>query len=256
MNQKLRILIVDDDRHMTHTLADILSLAGHEAVEAGSGTEALEKVRTLPFDCILTDIRMPEMNGVELHRQLHQSQPGLPVVLMTAFTTDELIRQGLDDGAAGVLDKPLDMKHLLRFFSALAQNRSIVVVDDDATFCRTLSDILDRHGFRVAQITDPHVAVEQIICNAQIILLDLKLNLINGLDILKKIRVLSPTLPVLVVTGYRLEMAKVIEGALDFQVSACLYKPLEIPELLNWLTIVQRDRMRSLLKKLPGSEPS
>ncbi len=249
MNQKLRILIVDDDQHMTHTLADILSLAGHETVEASSGPEALEKAGVLPFDCILTDVRMPEMNGVELHRHLHQTQPGLPVVLMTAYATDELIHQGLDEGVAGVLDKPLDMKRLLRFFSALAENRSIVVVDDDARFCRTLSDILDRQGFRVAQITDPHMEVEQIISNAQIILLDMKLNHINGLDILKKIRALDPALPVLLVTGYQLEMATVIQGALEFQISACLYKPLEIPKLLNWLTTMQRDRIRSLLKK-------
>ena len=70
MNPNLRILIVDDDQRMTHTLADIPSLAGHQAVEAASGPQA--------FDCVLTDVRMPGMNGVEFCRQLRQSQPGLP----------------------------------------------------------------------------------------------------------------------------------------------------------------------------------
>lgn len=70
MSQKLRILIVDDDRRMTHTLADILSLSGYEPVEVWSGPEALEKVRTQTFNCVLTDVRMSDMDGVELHRQL------------------------------------------------------------------------------------------------------------------------------------------------------------------------------------------
>lgn len=254
MTPKLRILIVDDDRRMTRTLVDILSLAGYEAVEAASGPEALEKIqtevpfRTLPFDCVLTDVKMPEMNGVELHRQLRLAQPGLPVVLMTAFAADELIRQGLEEGVAGVFDKPLDIHHLLAFFNSLAKHRTIVVVDDDAVFCRTMSDILTHRGFQVAQITDPHVDVVQMAADAQVILLDLKLNHINGLDVLKEIRTRYPTLPVVLVTGYKREMAAVIQGALDIQVSACLYKPLEIPNLLQMLAQVQLERLRSLMK--------
>ena len=64
-------------------------------MEANSGQQALELARTQPFDCVLTDVRMPGMDGVELHRQLHQVQPGLPVVLMTAYASDEIIRKGL-----------------------------------------------------------------------------------------------------------------------------------------------------------------
>ena len=248
MESKLRILIVDDDQRMTRTLADILSVAGYEAVEASSGPQALEKVRTQAFDCILTDIKMPEMNGVELHHLLHQAQPGLPVMLMTAYAADELIRQGLDDGVVGVFDKPLAMHQLLAFFNSLAKNHMIVIVDDDPAFCRTLDDILRQRGFKVAQFTDPHIDVELMTAEAQVILLDLKFNHTDGLEVLKEIRKGSPTLPVLLVTGYRKEMAEVIQGALEINAYACLYKPLEIPRLLQMLSEVQLKHLRGLLK--------
>ena len=248
MEPKLRILIVDDDQSMTRTLADILSVAGHEVVEASSGLQALEKISTQTFDCVLTDIKMPEMNGVELHRQLRLAQPGLPVMLMTAYAADELIRQGLDEGVVGVFDKPLAMSHLLSFFTSLAKNRTIVIVDNDLAFCQTLEDILCQRGFKVTQITDPHTDVELMAAEAQIILLDLRLNHVNGLDVLKEIRKHYPTLPVLLVTGYREEMATVIQSALDINAFACLYKPLEIPQLLQMLSEVQLEHLREMLK--------
>jgi len=240
---------VDDDRRMTHTLADILHVSGYNAMEASSGMDALDKVYAMKFDCVLSDIKMPGMDGVELHRRLREIQPGLPVVLMTAYAADELIDRGLEDGVAGVLDKPLDINHLLGFFTSMAKNRTIVIVDDDEVFCRTLDDILHQRGFRVAQITDPTLDMNLITTDAQVILLDLKLNHVNGLDVLKDIRKNNPTLPVLLVTGYREEMKDSINAALKINAYACLYKPLEIPQLLETLAHLQKERLRGLIKE-------
>lgn len=247
MDQNLRILIVDDDRRITRTLADILIVSGYQITEASSGPDALEKARTMKFDCVISDVRMPEMDGVDLHRRLREIQPGLPVVLMTAYAADILTNQGLDDGVVGVLDKPLDIDHLLGFLISLSKNRTITIVDDDPAFCKTLADILHQRGFRVAQITDPHASTELMAAEAQVILLDMKLNSINGLDVLKDIRVNHPTLPVLLVTGYREEMSAVIQGAMNINAFTCLYKPLEIPQLLQMLTELQVTRLRGLL---------
>jgi DNA-binding response OmpR family regulator len=250
MNQGLSILVVDDDRRMTRTLADILVMSGHTVMEASSGPDALEKVRTMNFDCVLTDIKMPEMDGVELHRRLRDIQPGLPVLLMTAYAAEELIRQGLTEGAAGVFDKPLDINYLLGFFNSLVKNRTIVIVDDDPAFCQTLDDILVQRGFKVSQVKDPYVLDAEITTNgAQTILLDLKLNGFSGLDVLKKIRAQYPTLPVIIVTAHRQEMTDSIQAAFEINAYACLYKPLEIPRLLELLAKVQLDNLRGLLKK-------
>jgi DNA-binding NtrC family response regulator len=247
MNPKLRILIVDDDRRMTRTLADILSLSGYEATEAFSAEQAIQLAGAQAFDCVLTDFKMPGKNGVELHRELRKVQPGLPVVLMTAYAADELIRQGLEEGIVAALDKPLDMAQLLNFFSLLARARTITIVDDDPAFCQTLGDVLAARGFKVARITDPHADMEALMAESQVVLLDMKLNSLSGLDVLKTIRAKYPRLPVLLVTGYRQEMADAIQNALEINAYTCLYKPLEIPKLLETLSGLQLSRLREVI---------
>ncbi len=247
MNPKIRILIVDDDKRITRTLADILTLVGYDPVEAWSGLDALEKARAEQFDCVLTDVRMPGMDGVELHRQLCQVQPGLPSVLMTAYASEELIRRGLEQGVIGALEKPLDINQLLNFFASLIKTHTITIVDDDPAFCETLGDILERRGYKVMKVSDPHTPPEQIADNAQIILLDMKLNHINGHDVLKELRSLYPDLPVLLVTGYGQEMAVPIQRALENDAYACLYKPLVIPELLQKLAEIRAKYLRPML---------
>ncbi len=244
MDPKLRILIVDDDRRMAHTLADILNLEGFKVVEVFSGQAALEEAHSQTFDCVLTDVKMPGMNGVELHRQLRQAQPGLPVILMTAYADYETLHLGMEEGVVGVYEKPLDINQLLGFFTSLSKNRTIAIVDDDPVFCKTMGEILQQRGFKVALITDPHTDMEQMAFNAQVILLDLKLNSVSGLDVLKEIRARYPTLPVLMVTGYRQELDAAIKAGMEISAFTCLYKPLEIPALLEMLAKIQLDRLR------------
>ena len=95
MSDNFRILIVDDDYRMAKTLRDILIIKGYETDLAHSGSEALEKVEETYYTCILSDIKMPEVNGVELYRAIKKIEPDLPVVLMTAYSHDKLIKKGL-----------------------------------------------------------------------------------------------------------------------------------------------------------------
>ena len=247
MNKKLRILIVDDDPMMAKTLQDILKVKGHKTEVAHSGPEALERVAGNSFDCVLSDIKMPETNGVELYRAIKARQPDLPVVLMTAYTNDKLVKEGLEAGVIAALAKPLDINALLSFFSALHKEQSITIVDDDPQFCKTLGDILRARGFSVVQVTDPHGVVERVGTDGEVVLLDMRLDRINGLDVLKEIRERHPHLPVILVTGYRGEMASAIEAAIRIGAYACLYKPFEVEDLLQLLTEVHSQELSRVL---------
>lgn len=70
-----------------------------------------------PFDWVLADIIMPEMNGVELLKAMKQLRPEVPVVLVTAYSEDELLRSAVAEGAVLTLKKPLDINRLLFHFS-------------------------------------------------------------------------------------------------------------------------------------------
>jgi len=246
-NKKLHILVVDDDRSMAKTLVDVLRVTGYNAEAAYSPHEALEKAAQQHFDCLLTDVRMPGMNGVELYRAVRRIQPGLPVVLMTAYAANELVEAGLQEGVIGALTKPLDLNLLLHFFSSLRRERTIAIVDDDPDFCQTLAAILQVRGFAVIQVTNPDDAIEQIVVDVQVVLLDMRLNRVTGLDVLRQIRAQYPHLPVILVTAYRQEMSATIEAALEIEAYICLYKPLQIEELLRVLSELRHQELGRLL---------
>jgi DNA-binding NtrC family response regulator len=249
MNNPIRVLVVDDDRRMARTLSDILTINGFQSMEAYSAEEALELILNQPFDCVITDIRMPGMDGVDLFHQIHDRQPDLPVILMTAYASDERISEGVEKGAFGVVTKPLEINQILGFLSALSDERIIAVVDDDPSFCKTMQEILSSRGYSVRTITDPHDVLDQLDENVQGVLLDMKLNSIGGKEILKKIRVKYPDLPVLLVTGYGREMADAIDEALALDAFLCMYKPLDIVRLLETLKELQTQRLKNKLGK-------
>jgi DNA-binding NtrC family response regulator len=254
MKPQLNVLIVDDDRRMARTLADIIELSGYRTLQAYSAEEAQEIVRTETPDCVLTDVRMPGMSGVELFREINVSFPDLPVVLMTAYAPDEEIASGLDKGALGLLTKPLEITHLLDFLALLAKERVVAVVDDDPVFTRTLADILERRGFQVNQEPDPEKVLQAITPQVGTVLLDMNLNSMDGSQVVARIREHHPKLPILLITGYRKEMAAAIEKALELSAFACLYKPLDIPRLLETLDSIWQEHLKKALRGDPQTE--
>jgi CheY-like chemotaxis protein len=118
MKETAIILVVDDNPSMAKTLMDIMSVKGFEIHAAYSGMEALAILQSQPIDILLTDVVMPDMNGVELYRKTRKAFPKLTTILMTAYAADDIIHQGLEEGIKTVLTKPLDIDFLLTLFSA------------------------------------------------------------------------------------------------------------------------------------------
>ena len=107
------VLVVDDDVGMVDTLADILVARRYRVGTAYSGDAAIAMVRRTSYDAVLMDIQMPGVNGVEALRQMKGLAPGITVIMMTAFTRDELVEEARLASALAVLPKPLDMDRVL-----------------------------------------------------------------------------------------------------------------------------------------------
>jgi len=118
MSEQVIVLVVDDNPTMTTTMADILMLKGYQVYSAFSGTQALDILHDQPVDILLTDVRMPDMNGVELYRKARLLHPDLITFLMTAYAADDIIENGVQEGIKTILTKPLDIDFLLVMFSA------------------------------------------------------------------------------------------------------------------------------------------
>jgi len=244
----MKVLVVDDDRRIVKTTCDILNVKGHEAIAAYSGEEGVEKVKSDRPDCVLMDIRMPGISGVEAMKQMRAAVPGLPIVLVSAYANEDTIKEAESAGAYAVLSKPLNFQMILSFLSMLRKEESILVVDDDPSFCKTLKDILTMRGYRVETESEPKEVLSDLEKDYKLaIVLDLKLGSVNGTDVLREVRAKYPTKPVVLVTGYREEMADSIEKGRRIGAYTCLYKPLEMDALFHVIEEIRIKKLQNLL---------
>jgi antitoxin Phd len=110
-----RILIVDDEPSLRDSYARLLSGAGFQVAEAESGKEALRQIAREPFDLVITDVRMPQMDGLALLRRLHTQRPKLPVIVMLDTASNQTALRAAELGAVQSLVKPIEQKILSRW---------------------------------------------------------------------------------------------------------------------------------------------
>ncbi len=127
MSAPTTILVVDDERSNRASLGRILARAGYDVVEAASGAEALDRLRSRSTAVLLTDLKMPGMDGVELLRAARLVSPDIEVVLMTAYGTVETAVEAMKEGAYDFLTKPLKRHDVLQAVSKAVEKRSLVV---------------------------------------------------------------------------------------------------------------------------------
>jgi two-component system cell cycle response regulator CpdR len=108
-----RILLAEDDHDMRHFLTRALEKAGHEVTSFAEGLSAFEQVKSTTFDLLLTDIVMPEMDGIELARRAAEIDPGLKIMFITGFAAVALHPDSRAPKEAKVLSKPFHLKDLV-----------------------------------------------------------------------------------------------------------------------------------------------
>lgn len=109
-----RILVVDDEPGIRHIIARVLLDEGYFVHEASDGLEALELINDgdAAMDVVVSDIVMPRLNGVELLQELSRSRPGLPIILISGYGTEELAQRGIAAPCA-LLSKPFPSERLI-----------------------------------------------------------------------------------------------------------------------------------------------
>jgi CheY-like chemotaxis protein len=158
----MRVLIVDDEASLRMTLTANLELEGLEVVEADSGERALALAAKERFDLVLSDIRMPGMNGVDLFRHLRRTEPDLPVILMTAFALEGLVEAALSEGVYTVLPKPFAVADLLAVLARAARRPVVLVIDGAPGGAEATAAFLRETGLAVRAAEDPEGALRDV----------------------------------------------------------------------------------------------
>lgn len=234
-----QVLVVDDDRGMTRTLADVLSLNDWQVTAAHSGEEAIEQVRNTSFALVLMDIKMPGISGVEALKEMRRVRPGLRVVLMTAYSAHQLVEEAVRAGVVAVLSKPLAIPELLRLVTEATRPSPILVVDDNPAFLKTLCAALEDHGVRTCSAGTLDEALERLEGDdIQVVALDLRLDGLDATDSVLAIKEARPQVLLILFTGYPRVMEEVEAHVPRSWVVGSLFKPFDPERLLRILEAV------------------
>jgi len=122
MNENTRILLIEDDPGIADTLERLLTAEGYEILVEKRGDDGLARAANNPFNLVISDLKLPGLNGLELVRQLHTVKPRLPIILITAFGTTETAIEAIKFGAYDYLLKPFNIPQLIELVHKAADS--------------------------------------------------------------------------------------------------------------------------------------
>jgi len=221
---KTNVLVVDDLRSIRLTLGGILEDEGYNVVLAENGYQAIEAAKQTHFDFIFIDIKMPGINGVQTFREIKKIDPEAVVMMMTAYSVEDLVREALEEGAYAVVYKPFDIEKIVSIIDSALQKTLILVVDDSFTDRKTLKAILEERGYSVVTASTGAEALARVREKRfDIIFLDIKLPDIDGVEFFEQVKAIDPEVAVIMMTGY--SETELMQRVASQGAYTCIYKP-------------------------------
>jgi len=229
---KTRILVVDDEPSVRETLIANLELDDRfDVTGAESGAQALALVEKQPFEVVLTDVRMPGMNGVELFRLLTRARPGMPVVLMTAFALEGLVQEAVREGVFTVLPKPSQVDTVVHTLAQAARRPFVLVIDDEASLAFSTVESLRTAGVRALPAYDGEAAVHAVERGTvDVCVLDMVMPGLSTEDVVQLIRTRDDTIAFIAVLS---DEAPASLMRLAARLEGMLHKPVDVGTLID-----------------------
>ncbi|MFC1931776.1 response regulator [Chloroflexota bacterium] len=243
-NGKTNVLIVDDLRNIRLTLGGILEDKGHDVVTAEDGYQAIEAVRKTHFDAIFMDIKMPGINGVQTFREVKKIDPEAAVIMMTAYSVEDLVKEALEEGAYAVMYKPFEIDRVITIIEELLCERVLIlVVDDQFADRETLKTMLEDKGYRVATARDGTEAIEMVgMKHYDIIFLDVRLPGMDGIQTFEQVKKIDSEATVIMMTGYTEE--DLVKRAASTGAYTCLRKPFDMEKVVALVENIAVEKKR------------
>jgi DNA-binding NtrC family response regulator len=232
-----KILVVDDDPNLLDLLVDTLTTIGYEADPAEDGIKALELLGKTVYDLMISDIKMPVVDGIELLKRVRRYYPQLPVLLITGYSAPEMIGIASPDG---FLAKPFRISRLEQLIEqVLGGHREgltipasrVLIVDDDNAFRKNLTEMLSANGYLPISAASGEEALREL-QNGEVdaVISDARIPEVGGISLTRAIKKQRPDMPVILVTALGAEAA-VDSGRAD----SVLQKPFQAENIVSLL---------------------
>lgn len=239
--ERYKVLVIEDDDTSRQQLVKAIRKEGYEVLAAENGGAGLEVFKKELPEIVITDLKMPGIDGLEVMHTVKRLSTSVQVILITAYGETDTAISALREGALDYLKKPLDLDLLT---TALGRARekiiehkksipfpTMLLAEDDGPIREYIARVLEKEGWKVFAAADGEEAInvfEQT--KIDIVLLDIKMPKKDGLQALHEMRGISDDFEAIVFTGYGDETSAIQalrDGAINF-----LKKPVDLEELV------------------------
>lgn len=232
------ILVVDDFAYIQLLFKNTLTRAGHNVHTARTGKDAIKLIEQIIFDLIILDINLPDINGSELLKKFRQAGINIPVVIVSAFTSSDLIASLSGLNVSAVFSKPIILEDFLNkieqiFSGEKAGNtneKRVLLLDENESIRHTLTKMFNKEKYSLLTLSDGY-EVLSVLKNENnplaIIDIDYSGNL-SGMEVIKKVRDLDQGTRVIVLTASA--NREMIIACQQLNVNDFFVKPLNISD--------------------------
>jgi len=235
-------LVVDDDKKIRVLLLDTLSALGYKTIGAEDGEEALALLEKQKPDVVISDIKMPKLNGLSLLRNIKDKDPKIPVLIITGYNFTYTKDQALDSGADGFLAKPFRISKIEELMQSVLGTegypdeekpyklKKILIVEDDEILRNMLSETLSSLDYFPIGVEDGQMALSQLKTqDFDLVISDIRMPKMDGMTLLKNIKEMVSQLPVVLITGF--SSSYPAQRALQEGADGYLAKPFRIEKM-------------------------
>jgi len=244
------ISVVDDDESTRKSTTLLIESLGLQAAGFKSADSLLKSSQLQETSCLIIDVRMPGMNGLQLQSHLAAAGYKIPIIFITAYDDKESRRRAMQAGAVAFLAKPFTADLLLQtVHSALpvqsgARRKLISLVDDDESIRRTTTLLIQSFGFQAAAFE----SAESLLKSSQLqetscLIVDVQMPGMNGLQLQRQLAASGYNIPIIFITAYDNKESR--QQAMQAGAVAFLSKPFNDELLLETIRATLRDRESS-----------
>ncbi len=267
-DKKIKLLLVDDEEEFATSSSQALNRRGFEVSIALNGVTALEMVDMQIFDAVILDVKMPDIDGIEVFNQIRKKSPNLPVLILTGHSSFDDAFQTAKDGVAEYLSKPIEIEELAENIKKVVKKAGemqvnehietasefikdeirVMLIDDEVEFLESMKRILQRRNMIVTVAESGEKALNLLRKSiVDIAIVDVKMPVMDGLELLRRIKEDFPSVEVILLTGH-----PTVEAALKgikLGANEYLKKPPDIDELITTIRRLFQKRQQIILEQ-------